>query len=274
MCRGTMVLLVCLLLQAPAMGQTVRSVVDCGGKRLTGAERETCASPDLMRLTTDVDQLTGHLEATLTGRNKEALVDTERPFMVERNNCQNATSALHQDYASVVRACVERLLRGRLDALRAAGTSPGSIVSEIGQYSFWSIANFVKWGPELLGKHVRLWGCMALDPGPTPASRIHGTIHDYPRLSSKAEGRVSAGHLQHHDRGEGDVVLRCEEAVWLLARSRRASRWAVGSGADGAQRTDLSLWPVSSLRRRSHPAPLLDADLQPHHSLLEQPSTQ
>ncbi len=180
MCRGTMVLLVCLLLQAPAMGQTVRSVVDCGGKRLTGAERETCASPDLMRLTKDVDQLTGQLEATWTGRNKEALVDTERPFMVERNNCQNATSALHQDYASVVRACVERLLRGRLDALRAAGTSPGSIVSEIGQYSFWSIANFVKWGPELLGKHVRLWGCMALDPGPTPASRIHGTIHDYP----------------------------------------------------------------------------------------------
>jgi len=133
-----------------------------------------------MRLTKDVDQLTGQLEATWTGRNKEALVDTERPFMVERNNCQNATSALHQDYASVVRACVERLLRGRLDALRAAGTSPGSIVSEIGQYSFWSIANFVKWGPELLGKHVRLWGCMALDPGPTPASRIHGTIHDYP----------------------------------------------------------------------------------------------
>jgi len=180
MCRGTMVLLVCLLLQAPAMGQTVRSVVDCGGKRLTGAERETCASPDLMRLTTDVDQLTGHLEATLTGRNKEALVDTERPFMVERNNCQNATSVLHQDYASVVHACVERLLRARLDALKAAGTSPGSIVSEIGQYSFWSIPNFVKWGPELLGKHVRLWGCMALDPGPTPASRIHGTIHDYP----------------------------------------------------------------------------------------------
>ncbi len=180
MCRGTMVLLVCLSLQAPVMGQTVGAVVDCGGKRLAGAERETCASPDLMRLTKDVDQLTGQLEATWTGRNKEALVDTERPFMVERNNCQNATSALHQDYASVVRACVERLLRGRLDALRAAGTSPGSIVSEIGQYSFWSIANFVKWGPELLGKHVRLWGCMALDPGPTPASRIHGTIHDYP----------------------------------------------------------------------------------------------
>ncbi len=198
MCRGTMVLLVCLLLQAPAMGQTVRSVVDCGGKRLTGAERETCASPDLMRLTKDVDQLTGQLEATWTGRNKEALVDTERPFMVERNNCQNATSALHQDYASVVRACVERLLRGRLDALRAAGTSPGSIVSEIGQYSFWSIANFVKWGPELLGKHVRLWGCMALDPGPTPGSRRLRRLE--PVRSSLLEMQPSCSGLRPNKR--------------------------------------------------------------------------
>ncbi|PYP00854.1 MAG: hypothetical protein DMD61_02700 [Gemmatimonadetes bacterium] len=214
MCRGTMVLLVCLLLQAPAMGQTVRSVVDCGGKRLTGAERETCASPDLMRLTTDVDQLTGHLEATLTGRNKEALVDTERPFMVERNNCQNATSVLHQDYASVVHACVERLLRARLDALKAAGTSPGSIVSEIGQYSFWSIPNFVKWGPELLGRHVRLWGCMALDPGPTPASRIHGTIHDYP-LRPKGQSVPAIFN-----------TMTEEKATWFYDAKKPCGHWA------------------------------------------------
>jgi len=212
MCRGTMVLLVCLLLQAPAMGQTVRSVVDCGGKRLTGAERETCASPDLMRLTTDVDQLTGHLEATLTGRNKEALVDTERPFMVERNNCQNATSVLHQDYASVVHACVERLLRARLDALKAAGTSPGSIVSEIGQYSFWSIPNFVKWGPELLGRHVRLWGCMALDPGPTPAS--HGTIHDYP-LRPKGQSVPAIFN-----------TMTEEKATWFYDAKKPCGHWA------------------------------------------------
>src|SRR2546422_2925946 len=163
MCRGTMVLLVCLSLQAPVMGQTVGAVVDCGGKRLAGAERETCASPDLMRLTKDVDQLTGQLEATWTGRNKEALVDTERPFMVERNNCQNATSALHQDYASVVRACVERLLRGRLDALRAAGRSPRAIGCEISQKHFWSIANVLKWGPQIPGKHLQRFGCMALN---------------------------------------------------------------------------------------------------------------
>src|SRR2546427_2414464 len=107
MCRGTMVLLVCLSLQAPVMGQTVGAVVDCGGKRLAGAERETCASPDLMRLAKDVDQLTGQLEATFTGRNKEALVDTERPLMVESNKCQKATSALHPDYPSGLGACVE-----------------------------------------------------------------------------------------------------------------------------------------------------------------------
>src|SRR5437879_8539862 len=106
MCRGTMVLLVCLPLQAPVMGQTVGAVVDCGGNRRAGAERETWASPDVMRLTKDVDQLTGQLEATWAGRNKEALVDRERPFMVDRNKCQYATSALHLDYASVVRACV------------------------------------------------------------------------------------------------------------------------------------------------------------------------
>ena len=214
MCRGTMVLLVCLLLPAPAMGQTVRAVVDCGGKRLTGAERETCASPDLMRLTTDVDQLTGHLEATLTGRNKEALVDTERPFMVERNNCQNATSVLHQDYASVVHACVERLLRARLDALNAAGTAPGSIVSEIGQYSFWSIPNFVKWGPELLGRHVRLWGCMALDPGPTPASRIHGTIHDYPL---RPKGQSVPAIFK---------TMTEEKATWFYDAKKPCGHWA------------------------------------------------
>jgi len=214
MCRGTMVLLVCLLLPAPAMGQTVRAVVDCGGKRLTGAERETCASPDLMRLTTDVDQLTGQLEATLTGRNKEALVDTERPFMVECNNCQNATSVLHQDYASVVHACVERLLRARLDALNAAGTAPGSIVSEIGQYSFWSIPNFVKWGPELLGRHVRLWGCMALDPGPTPASRIHGTIHDYPL---RPKGQSVPAIFK---------TMTEEKATWFYDAKKPCGHWA------------------------------------------------
>src|SRR5437870_13534569 len=166
MCRGTMVVLVCLPLQAPVMGQTVGAVVDCGGKRLAGAERETCASPDLMRLTKDVDQLTGQLEATLTGRNKEALVDTERPFMVERNNCQNATSALHQDYASVVRACVERLLRGRLDALRAAGGSPRVFASAIGQFRFWRIVNFVKVRSELPRTLMWLSGCVALAPWP------------------------------------------------------------------------------------------------------------
>src|SRR5438445_11042300 len=100
MCRGTMVLLVCLPLQAPVLGQTVGAVVDCGGKRLAGAERETCAPPDLMRLTQAVDQLTAQLGASSPSRHQEAPVDRERPFLVERNNAQNATAALREDCAS------------------------------------------------------------------------------------------------------------------------------------------------------------------------------
>ena len=45
-----------------AMGQRVRLSVNCKGNRLDGAERETCASPDLMRLTADVDRATSRLE--------------------------------------------------------------------------------------------------------------------------------------------------------------------------------------------------------------------
>jgi len=238
-------LVVCLLLQVPAMGQTVRAVVDCGGKRLTGAERESCASPDLMRLTRDVDHLTGQLEATLTGRNKEALVDTELPFMVERNNCQNATSVLQQDYASVVHTCVERLLRGRRDALKAAGTSPESIVSEIGQYSFWTIPNFVKWGPELVGRHVRLWGCMALDPGPTPESRTHGKIRQYSSPPPTRGPYVIALFTSMNDTA----------ATWFYDAKKP---WAVGSGADGAQRTELSLGAALDALETGGPQTLRD----------------
>src|SRR2546428_12161249 len=89
MCRGTMVLLVCLSLQAPVMGQTVGAVVDCGGKRLAGAERETCASPDPMRLTKDVDQTTGPLETAFKGRHKEAPLGTGPPLQVGRQHVHN-----------------------------------------------------------------------------------------------------------------------------------------------------------------------------------------
>jgi len=163
-----MLLLATVLVQGQAIGQAVGALVDCNNARLALAERETCASPDLMRLTSDVDRLTSRLEGTLTMRNRKALLDTEKPFRVQRNNCQNAASGVHE--------CIDRVLRHRLEALTAAAASPATILSEIPQYTFLDIPYFLTWGPQLLGKRVSVWGCMTLDPGPTPASRLHGTI--------------------------------------------------------------------------------------------------
>ena len=170
MCRGVMLLLAAVLLQSEATAQTVRVSVDCNGRRLGAAERETCASPSLMRLTASVDELTARLERALTGRNREALVDTEAPFVRQRNDCSNT--------AAGARGCVEGLLRHRLDALTAAITSPASIVAETTRYTFLDVPFLLKWGSEFVGRRVRVWGCMKLEPGPTPASRLRGTLHD------------------------------------------------------------------------------------------------
>jgi len=144
--------------------------VNCKATRLSGAQRETCASPELMRLSEDVDKMTFRLEQTLTGADKEALMDTGGPFVVERNNCQNARPA--------VRECVERILGERRDGLTAALTSPAAIRGEIVKYTFLSPQYFEKYGDLLIGKHVHVFGCMVLDDGPTAAVRLHGFISD------------------------------------------------------------------------------------------------
>src|ERR1700758_1011555 len=171
MCRGMVVLIAAVVLPSWAMGQSVRAVVDCHTGRLDGAERETGGAPALMRLPAELDRTTARLESTLTGRNKAALIDTEGPFRIQRNNCQNAAAHVHD--------CIERLLRARLDALTAAATLPESILSEIGRYEFLTFASFVKWGDQLVGKRVSVWGCLTLDPGPTGESRTHGKIRQY-----------------------------------------------------------------------------------------------
>lgn len=163
-------MLAALLLPSGSRAQTVRATVDGGGKRLGLAERETCASAELRRLTAIVDDQTARLERTLTGRNREALVDTEAPFVRQRNNCQNARSGVH--------LCVERLLRHRLDALSAAATSPAAIMSEIRRYTFVDVPYVLRWGRALVGRRISVWGSMTLAPGPTPESRIHGSIRD------------------------------------------------------------------------------------------------
>lgn len=164
-----MMVLAALLLPSVSRSQSVRAVVDCSGKRLTLAERETCASPALTGLAVRVDELTARLERTLTGRAREALVDTEAPFVRQRNDCQSARS---------VHLCVERVLRHRLDALSAAATSPAAIVAETTRYTFLDVPYLLAWGRSLVGRRVSVWGCMTLEPGPTPASRVHGIVRD------------------------------------------------------------------------------------------------
>jgi hypothetical protein len=172
MSGGPMLIVAALLLPSETMAQTVRAAVDCSSKRLGLAERETCASPELARLTARVDDLTARLERELTGRDREALVDTEAPFVKQRNHCQNTRSGVHM--------CVERVLRHRLDALSAAATSPAAILAETTRYTYLDVPYLLKWGRGLVGRRVGVWGCMTLAPGPTPASRIHGTIRDCP----------------------------------------------------------------------------------------------
>ena len=150
-----------------SMAQRVRLSVNCKSKRLDGAERETCASPDLMRLTADVDRATRRLERTLKGRDKEALLDTEGPLQVQRNDCQNEPG-VHQ--------CVVRVLQARMNALSAASTEPVSIRSEVTRYTFLRILYVKKWGDQLVGKRVHVSGCMVVDPGPIPTERTQGFI--------------------------------------------------------------------------------------------------
>ncbi|HET9129566.1 MAG TPA: hypothetical protein VFO86_01385 [Terriglobia bacterium] len=84
---GLGLLLVFFPIQSKA--QTGPAVVDCKGSRLTGAQQVTCGDPSLMKLAAELDNLTRRLESSLTGNNRAALLDTEGPFVVQRNNCQN-----------------------------------------------------------------------------------------------------------------------------------------------------------------------------------------
>lgn len=169
-CGGAIVLLAAVLASSEVTAQTIRASVDCSGVRTGAAEREQCASQDLRRLAARIDDLTSQLERTLTGRDREALIDTELPFVRQRNDCQNRDSGLHE--------CVEQVLRHRFDALSAASAKPSSILTEVTQYTFLDVPFVLRWGSGLVGKRVRVWGSMTLSPGPTPAKRTRGVIRD------------------------------------------------------------------------------------------------
>lgn len=153
-----------------ASGQTVHAAATCAGRPLSSVEREICGRPELQQLNDSVDTLTARLESTLTDGDRDALVDTERPFVVQRNDCQNQRA--------VVRACVERLLSGRVSALTVALNAPASIRDEITKYSFLTVPFFQKYGDRLVGRRIRVFGCMSLAPGATAAARVSGTISE------------------------------------------------------------------------------------------------
>ena len=162
--------LLLLVLPAGAPGQTVATAVECRSGGAGVAEQEICASVELRQLNEDIDTLTRRLEARLSGRERDALMDTEPPFVTQRNSCQNVRDAL--------RICIERVLNARRGALAAALKSPASILEEIDRYEFLSVAFFRKYGERLVGRRVSVFGCMTLDPGPTPDVRTTGVIRE------------------------------------------------------------------------------------------------
>ena len=170
MLPAALLLFVYALFSLKTNAQTGSAAVDCKAQRLSGAEQVTCADPELVRLTTEIDALTKRLESTLTGSDRAALVETEGPLTVQRNNCQNERPK--------IRECVERVLTQRRTGLTAALTSPSTIRGEITQYAFLNIAFFQKYGDALIGRRVNIFGCMVLDPGSSAASRLHGFIRE------------------------------------------------------------------------------------------------
>lgn len=144
----------------PAAAQKVQVTVDCTATDLDGAEKEQCASPDLIQLAASVDSATRALEARFTGRNKEMLLDTEKPVRTERNDCQN-------HLLTDVHRCVADVLTRRLHGLAEASASPDDIRHELTQYTFFDVPYVLKWG-ELLTKNViHVWGCLRTMTGTT-----------------------------------------------------------------------------------------------------------
>lgn len=175
---GALSLAVGTLLEIGVSAQAVVVGIDCAHltARASSVDHAICEKPELVRVNNEIDNLSKRLEMTLTGPDKEALLDTEKPFLVQRNNCQNQGSRSTPSYDEAVRSCVERILVKRRDALNATLTSSQAIRAEIEQYTFVDGAFFQKYSNRLIGKRMDIFGCLVLRPGPTPASRTEGTI--------------------------------------------------------------------------------------------------
>ena len=57
----------------------------------------------------------------------------------------------------------------------------------MGRYTFVDLPFFQRYGPDLVGKRVSVYGCMVLAPGARVEERVHGTI----RVSCDSSGGPS-----------------------------------------------------------------------------------
>ena len=179
------------------------SGVDCSGTQLGAAEREICSAAELARLNGEIVQATDRLKSSLTGADRNVLVDTESRFVAQRNNCSNDRQS--------VRGCVERVLRARMNALASALSTPASIRSEITQYTVLDAPFLEKYGDRLVGRRVSVFGCMILDPARVPADRLRG------RIRESCEGGVSVQALF--------TAMDDASASWF-DRAMPSSHWA------------------------------------------------
>ncbi len=144
------------------------TTLKCGEERLGISERMICETPSLLQIQREIEQLTQQARAQLSGQNRDAIVDTELPFLVDRNACQTNVSQ--------TRNCIESTLRHRREALRLALQSPASSRAELAQYTSFDVSFVLKYGQLLVGRRVSVFGCMMLAPGARPEVRLQGRL--------------------------------------------------------------------------------------------------
>jgi uncharacterized protein len=158
--------------------------VDCTAKVLSVVDREICTQPELGRLDREVDQLSRQMNAELKGAEAEILADSEMPFERTRNGCQNQDTS-NAGYPERVRDCIRRVLTDRLNTLKDAQSVPASIRRAILQYTYLDVPFVRKYGAELVGRRVSVFGCIVLGHGGDAARRIHAVIEESPDRKGK-----------------------------------------------------------------------------------------
>lgn len=177
----------------------------CGDERLTSAQRSTCEVAELNQIASAIDSMSADLEIKLTGRKRNALIDTSRVFVIERNSCSNDPPT--------VRECVANILNWRLKALERATVASSSIFSEVKNYNFIGVPYALKWGRDLIGRTVSVSGCMTVDPGTPPENRTNGALHTWPSEPVSSSLPVVFSSMNE------------TRAVWFYDQKRPCSYW-------------------------------------------------